>query len=130
MDDDSRMCPGCKQNTGQVMHGEVIPCPHCRDDIVIEYLSCPCRYSWREINGIFLDGGRIEVDGLEGLIQGITEFIEAYDLEDSEYTPSSMTEMIHRCLKCGSLSMKIHTNPDVYKCTACDFEWEVGQIDE
>lgn len=128
MDDDKRMCPGCKEMVGQVMHAEKISCPHCDEEILMEYLSCPCRFSWREINGIFLDGGRIEVDGLEGLLQGITDFIESYS-DEEEIAPTSMSGMIHRCLKCESLSTLVHTNPDVYKCTMCDFEWEVEAIE-
>lgn len=127
--DDNRMCPGCKLPHGDVMHAEKIPCPHCNEEILMEYLSCQCRYSWRELNGVFLDGGHIEVAGLEGLIQGITDFIESYDIEETT-TPTSMSEMIHRCLKCEALAIQTHTNPDAYRCTMCDFEWEVDNTDE
>lgn len=129
--DENRLCPGCKKLSGEVMHGEQIECPHCNDVLTIEYLSCPCHYSWREINGIFLDGGRIEMDGLEGLLQGINAFMEAYEEDEiEEPEPASMREMIHHCLKCGALSTQTHTNPDTYKCTLCNFEWEVSGIDE
>jgi len=38
--------------------------------------------------------------------------------------------MIHKCLKCGELSIHTHTKPDVYECTVCNFSWEVEEFDE
>lgn len=130
MVDENRMCPGCNELIGQVVHAEKFDCPNCSESVLMEYLSCPCRYSWREINGVFLDGGRIEIDGLEGLLQGINDFIEDYESENRELSPSSMESIIHHCLKCNELAVQIRSNPDVYRCTECSFEWEVDTFNE
>ena len=54
---ENKICPGCDNKTGQIMHVDELPCSDCGSLMVIEYLSCPdCNYSWREVNGTFLDG--------------------------------------------------------------------------
>lgn len=35
----------------------------------------------------------------------------------------SMKDMIHKCLRCGSISYE--AKPEFYHCPECGFEWEV-----
>jgi hypothetical protein len=53
-------------------------------------------------------------------VSNIGDDVEVTELRSKE---SSMTSLIHRCLKCQSLAFE--TREGLYRCSECGFEWEV-----
>jgi hypothetical protein len=38
----------------------------------------------------------------------------------------TMSDYVHRCLKCNCVSIEIEKH--VYKCLTCEFEWEIKYL--
>ena len=38
-----------------------------------------------------------------------------------------MTDYVHKCLKCNSVAHE--TEPDLYVCDECGFEWEITRFE-
>jgi len=124
---DLRKCPDCEQMAGHVMHIDEFPCK-CGNNVKVEYALCDCGFSWRAVDGTFIDGCKIAVDNVEQLLDEVEEFFEDQGVFENENDGSSMEELIHRCLKCGELATQTKTN--IYECTICGFSWEVNNYNE
>ena len=130
----NKECPRCGHQTGVVVHVDEIPCV-CGKLTNVEYVACECGYSWRSANDQILDECQIEVSEAEELKSDLEAFLkeQGFDLEHldnanlSESLGNSMQDMIHKCLRCDSLAIKVSQN--LYECTECNFAWEVDSLD-
>jgi len=126
---DKRKCPSCGNNTGVVMYCEDIPCT-CGRYVKIEYAVCDCGYSWRCADGRFLDGCMVSIENVSDMLCGIENFLEEQITNaDKVFNNSnSMEELIHKCLRCGEIAVKINENS--YECPVCGFAWETDKFDQ
>ena len=114
-------CIGCG-NDVEEFFSEEIECSSCGDVMVIGYYCCEeCDTAWKTLDGVLafsvdLDNAEF-LEDIPTLLDGIEE--EIVRKEEA----NSMRKFIHKCIRCGSLSYEIAE--DTYKCTECDFEWEV-----
>jgi len=119
-------CFNCDNDEDSCVFGELYNCDHCDGKNLIEYNSCSkCRISWKSVNGrviensIFSEEDLLEVfnGGLEDIFNKISKQLFVDD--------SSMSGMIHRCLKCNAISYEVRNGK--YRCSNsnCGFEWEV-----
>jgi len=103
-------CDNCGSDELILVGEEVITCDHCNKDIVFEYYFCnSCLMSIRRRDGVVVD--RVS----------LLEAKRMFDFADVDY-PKSMTDLLHKCLRCGSINV-IHSG-DVYDCQDCGFSWE------
>jgi len=144
------ICFKCNGGNEAAFFQEKFPCHHCEEDNVIEYNICPdCGWMWRSINGkptddsqmhaqdlndfaslMFNDGNEaFNHDDLTPEEQAIMENISEHlvKVEKMDRGEASMADYVHKCLHCGSTAVDV--NGGVYKCTDCDFEWEVVKFD-
>lgn len=129
-------CPNCDSDFVTLVYEDSFKCKECGNIIKVEYMVCQkCGYTWRTNGGDFIDGVTVE-ERMEEITEGINSLLEHEeesgdfnrgnfifsDLDDPLPT-KSMSDMIHRCIKCGALAYPI--GDGVFKCSYCGFEWEV-----
>jgi len=124
-----------------------IECVHCGKTINIEYSACEdCCIIFKTIDGTPTDDSIVEVqndfiDSIDSLIDMVIgcgkEILSEEDLSnllddlggDVEVKEvrltkgDSMSDYIHRCLKCNAISYEV--SPGNYLCPECDFRWEI-----
>ncbi len=110
-------CPNCKKDSGMVLHNDLITCSKCEEVLHIDYCACyMCNYSWRMNGGNFMDGGIIEAEGLQEAVEQLEGLLK-------ESTNSvSMSDMIHKCIRCGEPAIK---DKNTFECSICGFKWEI-----
>jgi len=112
-------CPNCSSKDVDVVHGDSFVCYDCGSSIQIDYGVCNnCNFTFRSNNGRLVDGSIINESDIEDFVAEMMEEMDEFYREE----PESMSEFIHKCLKCGSMAYK---NGDVYKCSICSFKWEI-----
>jgi len=140
-------CPGCEEDLGICMYKDKIICNDCGKEITISYNACRgCGFTWRDNNGRFMDGGVIDGESMVEVLNGLDVSIRtqpSMSLDDINVPPEmteneiealfesvanermekSMSNMIHKCIKCGELAVPI--DEFNYKCPFCGFEWEI-----
>jgi len=139
-------CPDCKEDLGICMYKDKAICNDCGKEITISSNACRgCSFTWRDNNGRFMDGNVIDEEsigevlgGLDAIIKNQQSLLDDVDvppemLENEieavfesvadERTKKSMSNMIHKCIKCGELAVPI--DEFNYKCPFCGFEWEI-----
>ena len=136
--EDGVKCPECGETTGTLMHFDKFPCK-CGETVTVKYLGCICGFSWRTSDDIFVDGMKIDVSEIHKIMEESDDFFEGLDklhgipLEvQPNYVPPkfrNMTDMIHKCIKCGQVA--IEKDDGVFECTdtECNFSWEVDEFD-
>jgi len=124
MDDRSSLrCQGC-DSFGIVMYTDEIPCV-CGEMVHVNYVSCSCGFSWREANGLYIDGGKFSQ---EEVLELLSELENVFESEGAISNDTPMGELIHKCIRCGAVAAQVKTG--VYECTSCDFSWEVDKFNE
>ena len=142
------ICLNCRSEEYLVIYTEEYPCSHCGEDITIEFCTCTeCGALWRAVDGKIIEESIVTTDDL---IRGLTpindyitrteedmteeekEFMKKIEAEilkhenlDSENV--SMSDIIHRCLKCETIADEI--KPGFFECPACKFSWEVFKFE-
>ena len=48
-------------------------------------------------------------------------------VDKMENGEASMSDYVHKCLQCNSTAVDV--NNGQYKCTDCDFEWEIVKFE-
>ena len=119
------ICPDCRKETGEIVYVDEIPCEGCGDIVKVFYCSCDCGFSWREVGGKFLDGGKLDPMNINQLLDGMNDFFE--NVKDDlvkENPPIMMEDLLHHCIKCGGLAIEI--KPNLFECVndTCGFSWE------
>ena len=117
------ICPGCGAEDFIVMHVDDIPCSHCHGMIELSHNICKkCQVMWSSVDGEILNA-EIDIDTLAGGLNNIfnqeTDTLQVIELNNR----GTMDEMIHRCLRCETISYEI--KPNVFHCPDCGLEWEV-----
>ena len=139
-------CPICGTEA-EIFMTEPIECMHCGEYTYIDYNRCT------ECNVVFKAvGEKIDEDSImkapedflntlddvmsmafsekpeslseeefQNFIQNIGDDVEITELRPTK--ESSMSSMIHKCLKCQAVAYE--TKEGNYRCTDCGFEWEV-----
>lgn len=137
-------CINCGSSDTSVFYKEKIPCSHCNEVTEVIYEACAhCYIMWKSVDGEVIDNsfdvdqeldkvlsdGAMVIDGnlfdefptdeeFEDLLRSIN-FMDT----DSVKSVKSMRDMVHRCLRCDTVSYEI--KPRLYHCPDCGFEWEV-----
>lgn len=122
-------CIHCDSNLTSVFLIEYIPCGHCNKDIELVYATCPsCNIVWKSVSGVvintsFDDMDFDDVDTSSDVEEMMNEAFKDFMDERYDVTPVSMSDMVHKCLRCEAVSFEI--KPRFYHCPDCGFEWEV-----
>ena len=132
-------CIHCGSADTVVFYIERIPCSHCNETTELVYEACnDCNLMWKSVDGnvlnnsfdvmetlddLIIDGDLLEEMPTEEELKKMFEEFEAV-IDAAEYSDAkSMKDMIHRCLRCETVSYEI--NPKHYHCPDCGFEWEI-----
>lgn len=134
------ICFNCDSEKEAAFHAETFPCCHCDEDNVLEYNLCPdCGWMWRSMNGQPLEDSQLHINDMSDfanllsgempemteeeakLFENINEHMDrVIKMETGE---ASMSDYVHKCLQCNSTAVDVSDGN--YKCTDCDFEWEI-----
>ena len=117
-------CPECNNSDTVMLHEDPIECADCGSTMNIEYWVCnQCNYSFRTINGKFLDGNLITA---ESIGEAIEELMEVMDEDgEGESHVGSMLDLITPCVKCGEAMTVYDPEASEYECLICGFKWEI-----
>ena len=114
-------CINCGSENFNTFFTETIPCAHCDEINNISYHACQsCGLIWKSIGGKILEGVMFTEPDLGQLLNESMDKISSF-MESS--SKNSMQEVIHKCLRCNTISFEI--GPKLYHCPDCGFEWEV-----
>lgn len=120
-------CFNCDCEYDACTFGESYDCDHCGDSNLIEYNTCrECKISWKSINGKVIENSVFTEEELKGMFEGnMDDFIDKM-IDRTLCNRNTMSGMIHRCLRCDSISYEVSGNGR-FKCSNkdCGFEWEV-----
>ena len=107
---------------------EELPCPHCDGTVRIEYYVCKsCGITWKAMDGDVLAVADFDLettgDDEEVNVESGSEVL-GFSASGFHNGPA-MGELLHSCIKCGSIAFE--TGRNKWKCTdtTCAFEWEV-----
>lgn len=127
-------CERCgEENSFVEVYREEYPCGCCNEINVIVYEICiSCAFLVKTYNGRPLEDGTLQGSfilseedmpsaDLESYFEQMTKYVRNKVAE----SPASMTDMIHKCLRCHKLAYEC--SEDKYKCSDpdCGFSWEV-----
>ncbi len=137
-------CFKCDSDKEAAFFQENFPCGHCEEKNVVEYNICPdCGWMWRSVNEIPFEDSQMHAQDMgdfaslmmgqppemseeeEEIINNITEHITK--IEKMENGEATMADYVHKCLQCNSTAVDV--NVGTYKCTDCDFEWEIVKFE-
>jgi transcription elongation factor Elf1 len=120
-------CPICESEI-IVLHSDPIECTDCGATMNIEYCVCPeCHYSFRMINGEFLDEMQMDSDSLDEVVEDLENLLDD-DYETvwaAESHLGSLLDLIHPCVKCGETMTVYDEDRNEYECLNCGFRWEI-----
>lgn len=133
-------CPDCEKDSGGILYVDTITCDGCGDESTISYCACSlCDYTWRLKNDEFLDGSKIDEEIINQMLEDfeatLDEELNLENILDDAFDKanparkripikySKMSDMLHNCIKCGETAYQVDDYS--FKCSACDFEWEV-----
>ena len=109
-------CINCGSKELNTFFTETLPCSHCDEINEIAYHACEvCGMVWRSI------GNKIS-DDIMFYGPDLASFLSELPTPEN-INNNSMQEIIHRCLRCNTVSFEIGTK--LYHCPDCSFEWEV-----
>jgi hypothetical protein len=112
-------CCVCKGENVTNFSVERIECVHCGGSTEILYMGCDdCGTMWKSVNGEIIEC--ISENIPQEMLDDEAAAIQVMDLEPKNGT---MSEMIHKCLRCEAVSHEI--GDGYYRCSNCNFEWEV-----
>lgn len=142
-------CPVCETDS-EIFLTEPVECASCSEITYIDYCRCP------DCNSVFrVVGGNVDEDSVmdapSDFLESLDDIISlAFGDTDQEITEedlkeivsemqnkalftevrlteqNSMSELIHKCLKCNEPAFAVGRN--LYRCSDCGFEWEVVDL--
>jgi hypothetical protein len=138
------ICFKCDSEEEAAFFQEEFPCTHCDGTNLVEYNICPdCGWMWRSVNGMVFEDSQMNIqdigdfaglsmDNLPEMTDGETEMMENINehlikISKMDSGEASMSDYVHKCLECQSTAVDV--NDGKYKCTDCDFEWEIVKFE-
>ena len=124
-------CIRCNSDESTDMYFvETFPCPHCDDELEVQYHICKsCHITWKVVGDNVVSMADFEDDVV--FARSDEDFFEAFThISTNEIlTGPVMGELVHRCIRCGSIAFEIADKK--WRCNdpECQFEWEVLAID-
>ena len=117
-------CPNCNSENVDVVHGDSFICYDCGSTVQINYGVCnKCNFTFRTNNDHYVDGSIVNEADLADFVEEIMEeMAEEMDRLYADEEPESMSDLIHKCIKCGATAYR---KGNTYACSECDFEWEI-----
>lgn len=133
-------CFKCGSNKEASFFEETFECK-CGEKLVFNYNLCPdCGLSWRSVNDEPSDDSAVYFNDLMSFASGLSGEVteeEAELLKNMEKEidkidkvisgEASMTDYVHKCLKCNSVAHEVE--PDKYVCDECGFEWGITRFE-
>lgn len=124
-------CINCDSIDASDFFSEHIPCSHCDETTELVYSACPdCNIVWKSVNGVAIHNSLESAREIDEFFDAHTDpemhdFLNDAFKDFMEITGNSrtMNELIHRCLRCETISYEVR--PRFYHCPECNFEWEV-----
>jgi hypothetical protein len=114
------ICPNCNKHNTIIFFNEDILCVHCNEINKIHCNVCQdCGFVWKDNEGQLVNDITFEDETLKELLEGV----EIALTEEFDENLSTMGEVIHRCLRCETISYEIKQG--LYHCPECSFEWEI-----
>lgn len=111
-------CINCGSSNVTNIFAENYICSKCGDTNIVEYYSCAaCNIIWKAIDGELVDKKLFFLSALS------PETAKICKLMSDNTEGRSMSEIIHRCLHCNTVSYEKEER--VWHCPECGFEWEV-----
>lgn len=115
---------------------EVLPCPYCDEGIEIKYHIChECNITWKTVNDEVISMADFD-DGMppgltdEDLLQAFSAIdgrLVKFSMDNIDGVPTgpAMGELLHRCIRCGSIAFEVSSKR--WRCNdpECQFEWEI-----
>lgn len=123
-------CLNCKGTDFEQFFEEELPCVHCSEVNHIRYVVCTqCGFVAKVSGDIILNGVLMAQDdspnlmqlSVEDLVKDLADANEA--ISEMEFQPRMMGDLVHRCLKCATVSYE--KEPGLFHCPDCGFEWEI-----
>ena len=127
-------CPMCGEDAPNIIVSESFECEDCSKINIFSYHLCTsCRIIWRAFNGVLIQNSIILLDDVENdpMLAGFGDrlldslkktFLKSSSFVDNNVSHKTMSEFIHKCLRCNSIAIQI--SETCFRCTVCDFEWE------
>jgi len=115
-------CLMCGNPNALLVFTEVVHCDCCSEPNELMYYACRnCGIICTVLDGELIDSSEELPLPFKTIMQELLDNAE-YDLSDicTEKTP---LEIMHKCIKCETLSYEI--KPNLYHCPDCGFEWEI-----
>ena len=133
-------CFKCDSDKEASFFEETFECK-CGEKLVFNYNLCPdCGLSWRSVNGEPTDDSAVYFNDLMSFASDLSPDISEEEMEllknmekeidkiDKVITgEATMTDYVHKCLKCNSVAHEI--SPDRYVCDICGFEWGITRFE-
>lgn len=118
-------CPKCNSKSPVVLAEDTLKC-ECGKGLFMQYWFCgDCNYSFRTNNNRHVDGWDMSQITVETTAQDLAAAIrEANETEESDSGIGSLLDLMQPCVRCGELTT-YESSKGVYKCSSCDFEWEI-----
>ena len=114
-------CPNCNKDSTIEFFNECIPCVHCNKINTLSYNVCPdCGFVWKKSEDNKNIIGMVFGDDDIKLILKDTDYVFSEDFFEKKPT---MDDVIHRCLRCETVSYEVKEK--LYHCPECGFEWEI-----
>jgi hypothetical protein len=120
-------CFNCESENTALYYSEKFDCPHCGDELVVNYWVCnECGFAWKECGDKVI--ACVDIDSFFNS-EDAFEVVGDNEEEESELETCDFGDYIHRCLKCNSVCYE--PAPNVFVCSnpKCEFEWEVVGIE-
>lgn len=118
-------CPSCDSANVNVFFSESITCHHCKKENDISFNVCSdCGMIWKSIHGELIDGSSFSDKDLHTVMVGsMVGTNKNFGDLIGEVKFKSMSELVHSCIKCGGRAYEV--NEKLFKCSVCNFEWEI-----
>jgi len=131
-------CPKCGLDSDNVMMEEILPCKDCNCMNRMTYHLCSCKVMWRALNNEVIEGSFTDLgDMVESgaFLEAAGDSLGFFDSVKEDLMKqvrvstgeAAMSDFIHKCLHCNSIALPI--TDSAYRCTSCDFEWEIKSIE-
>lgn len=120
-------CCVCDSPNTEVFSIEKVPCTKCGELTELMYNVCrECGAVWKSVDGKVIDCTFAELGEATTIIENMFDIFKDGITDISVYkynNQGTMSEVVHRCLRCDTVSYEIL--PNLFHCPECCFEWEL-----
>lgn len=124
-------CINCGGGEFKNFFVEHIPCAHCNEINEVEYRICTsCGMVAKFVGDELISGAVFSDEDTQQLFEtDVDELVEMFEKaasmveEEVMYPAASMSDLIHKCIRCGTRSFE--KEKGLWHCPDCGFEWEV-----